>query len=454
MGSVARALAVAAVLSAIAAVVFMTGRAGSGDRPARAAEQRLFAFEDASVVEDGPLGAPRLVELEPATFLPLPGRVMKLGEWPAGHVVGPDGRTLAMGGIDFGRIVLIDLMRLARTAVIPLVRRTSDDTFFEVDVVSWPRPRRLLALVEEAMSVHFDGPPPRLMLVDPLGRKVLRVRRLGRTVAAWEPAPGGRAVLLLSPVDRVGPARLAVVSPDGDVRTVTLTRIHAGRTLPGGTHRISRWPALVVDGRRAIVVGAFETAASVDLRTLAVSYHTIPRLMRPHLPVAPPDKTGSAGPEHALSRGASRLDDGRLIVTGRDKYPAAGGKARWVTRAATIVDTHRWRVTRVFRNIARLESAHGLLFASGGSVGRRRIGPALAVFRPDGTLVYRKDEPNLVWSLVAGRLVAGRPDGSRLAELNPMTGEAIRALHPESLWCCDVFAWTPPGGLGSTGAGR
>lgn len=437
--------ALVAGFAAIAAAVVLPGGASNGAAgQAPAARQHLVAF-DGYMTRRGTLEATRVVELDPTTFRRLPDRELRLGDAALSRVLGPDGRTLAIGGANFGEIVLVDLARFTRTGVVRVARPTRDESF-EVDVVHWPRPRRLLALVSRARSAHSVGVPPRLVLVDPLQRKVLRAIRLGGTVEAWARAPGGRAVLLLAPAGRIGAARIVVASPGGDIRAVTLTRILAGfRPRADRPYGIVRSPALVAAGGRAIVVDAFQRAASVDLRTLAVSYHAIPRLMRQHLPLAPASETGSAGPMLAFSRQASRIGRGRLIVTGRDEYPARGGKARRVTRAASIVDARQWRVTHVFRGVARLQPAHGLLFGSGESRAARTIGPPLAVFRPDGALVYRKDHPNLWWEIVAGRLIAGRPDGSALTELDPHTGETIRPLHDRAtVWCCDVFAWTPP----------
>ena len=80
---------------------------------------------------------------------------------------------------------------------------------------------------------------------------------------------GSRALTLLTPRNRIGAVRLAVVGPDGAVRTVAIPGITGGTkpaATPGGVSRFAA-PGLAAQGARAVVLGS-ESLVEVDLRTL------------------------------------------------------------------------------------------------------------------------------------------------------------------------------------------
>jgi hypothetical protein len=130
-----------------------------------------------------------------------------------------------------------------------------------------------------------------------------------------------------------------------------------------------------------------------------------------------------------------------LLLTGFDAAPSRRGYLERTTdREAAIVDANNWQVVRRFRGATGVRATSGLWF---GGAGQR--GPSLIAFRKDGSVLYRKQQPNLWWTIVAGKLIAGNPDGSWLAYLDPHTGRPVRVLGRGAIWPLEVFVWRPPG---------
>ena len=69
----------------------------------------------------------------------------------------------------------------------------------------------------------------------------------------------------------IGPVQLAVIAPDGSVRTVAIPGIAAGMAQPEKPGGVSKFasPGLVADDSRAVVLGR-ESLVEVDLETFAV----------------------------------------------------------------------------------------------------------------------------------------------------------------------------------------
>jgi len=401
---------------------------------------QLIGF-DTYYVASQDFEATRLVKLDPGTLRPVAGRGLKLGDSAAGGVLGPDGRTYAVGGVNFGEVMLVDLAQLRRTATISVQRSHASGDDIEVDVVGWPAPHRLVAVVGPASGKYLVS--ERLAIIDPAKRLVLHRFALPGTALAWANGKHGRtAILVASEVGRIRPARLLVVGPSGNVRHLTLARIPAGATQFSRT-AISDFPSLTSDGRRAYVVDA-HWIASVDLATLAVTYHAAPTL-RPLAPT-PPYMPGSSGLYRSAGRSAQWLGKHRLLLTGSDDIPVRSGAylERTTERQATIVDTDTWRVVRRFAGATSVRAAFGLWFGGGAQlIDKRQRGSSLIVFRPDGTVLYRKRQANLWWTIVAGKLIAGNPDGSWLAELDPRTGKVRRILGRLPVWPFDALTWRP-----------
>ncbi len=144
----------------------------------------------------------------------------------------------------------------------------------------WLAPRRVVAVVQQP----WGAGPLRLVVVDPLGRRVLLRRRLaGASELERAVATRRSLVLLLAPArgprrTAVGAARLLSIDRGGRVRSVLLARLKAGSdSLRSGAGYLPRtWlPGLAVsaDGARAVVVSGGAPIAEVDLRTFTVAYH-------------------------------------------------------------------------------------------------------------------------------------------------------------------------------------
>jgi hypothetical protein len=201
-------------------------------------------------------GGGKLRWVSPTTLRPLGPAVLDVGGGPANIVaVSPDRKLAAIGGGVDGRLRFVRLGSLRQQGLLWLRGRS-------VLKGIWSSPRRLVVLLGNA--------PPEVVVVDPSTRKVIRRSQLsGVTMGAVR--AGDRLLTLLTPPDRIGPVRLAVIAADGSVRTVAVPGITGGAEHPSepeGTARFAS-PALVAEGSRAIVLG-LDRLVEIDLGTLAV----------------------------------------------------------------------------------------------------------------------------------------------------------------------------------------
>lgn len=113
----------------------------------------------------GDFTARLLARLDPVSLRPIPGEVLKLGDSTASHVLGPGGRTMAFGGVNYGHVFLVNLDRLTLNRSIPVVGGKPYE-IPEVTVVSWPRPDRLIAYTRRFVP-HAEA-PARLLVINPL----------------------------------------------------------------------------------------------------------------------------------------------------------------------------------------------------------------------------------------------------------------------------------------------
>ena len=89
-------------LALIASVLTSCGGAHDASAPAQ-----LIAFDTYMAPADA-FEATRLVKLDPATLRPFAGRGLQLGDAASGSVLGPDRRTYAVGGVNYGEVLLVD----------------------------------------------------------------------------------------------------------------------------------------------------------------------------------------------------------------------------------------------------------------------------------------------------------------------------------------------------------
>jgi hypothetical protein len=227
-----------------------------------------------------------LVRLDRRTLAPTSGRLRLGGRANLAWAFSPDGRRLAVGVIHAHGLRIVDLRRMKS------VGRVWTPNIY-IYGLSWLAPRRI---VGDAQDIG-------LFAVDPASGKELRPPRIAGNIQAIRRA--GSRLLVVSgwPKWTIGFARLAVVEPNGGVRTVLLRRIKAGTRSGGHPENIETGLALDPSGRAFVVGGRDEPVAEVNLKTLAVTYHELPK-----------EATSAVG----RSRRAVWIGNGRIAVWGTD----------------------------------------------------------------------------------------------------------------------------------------
>ena len=348
------------------------------------------------MIASGQVGS-RLVRLDPSTFAVI-RKSARVGSYE-GWVRSPDGKQLAVatsGNDDCSPSAL----RFASVADLTWARRavTLDGCF---SYAIWPRPGRLYALVGDCCDSRF-----RLETVDVRARKVVERRPVrGPLEAAARSADG--LVVLAGGANRIAPARLLVLGPDGGIRSVRLEQILAGVHYPTESRDPigeTREPGLAVDPTSGVayVVDAGGLVAVVRLRDLSVRYQRLGSgslLDRLAAWLTPPAQAkGMNGP--MLS--AQWLGDGLLAVAGTD-YAAHSLKNdveafTTVPTGLRIVDTHGWSVRTLDPEADSASVAGGLLLTTGS---RRRSRPSGGTSSGEGLAAYGP-ERSLRWRLDAG----------------------------------------------------
>jgi hypothetical protein len=275
--------------------------------------------------------------------------------------------------------------------------------FRRVTATAWVRGRVLAAVSGKSSTTVYSIDPERRVTISQVefpGIVVLGERGLNKLV------------LLLAQPDRIGPATIAVIDQSPRVRTVQLDRIAAGTTATGvGSDRRTsvRRPALALapSGLSALVFGAGEPAASIDLRTLAVRYA--------------PLRTMAAVSKRVVGsvRTAATLPDGRVVVSGFD-YGASAAVGVW------LVDPKDWS-RRVLDSAATwVRVAGGLVFARG------KGGVGLRILRPSGSPVelFRRGSVGRVTVVGPRALVTFFGKNQKAAVIELGTGRVVRRTVP------------------------
>src|SRR5207248_970925 len=297
-----------------------------------------------------------LVPYDPVRLVPS-GRAIRIGHFANAWSISPDrSRFVAAAGWHLTKgepaaLHFVDLVtgQLAGTVSFP-------GEFRRVTATAWVRGRVLVVVSGSTSTTVYSVHPERLLTIAQV--------ELPGIVVLGERTPGD-LVLLLAPPDRIGAATIAVVDRSPRVGTVLLGRIAAGSTATGlgENHRMTiRRPALALSpsGQRAFVIGAGESAASVDLRTLAVRY-------------APTRRAAAATKQvEGWVRTAATLPDGRLVVTGVD-YGRQAGVGLW------LIDPVDWSRRLLDSTASWFRVAGGLIFARGERAGLRILRPSGAV---------------------------------------------------------------------------
>jgi hypothetical protein len=317
-------------------------------------------------------GSAQLLRLDRRTLAPVVrGRRVGLGENPGAWALSPDGKRLAIGSERALGLRIVDLRRMRKIADV----QTRNGLIL---VAAWLAPNRIVGVEETGLFV-----------VDPVERRLLRSESLGG-YPIGAARVGNALVLLVSPVDEIGTARLAVVDADGNVRSVALDRILAGSRIPVGEPDApigEAWrPGLAVDavGGRAFVVGGGAPIAEVDLATLAVRYHDLARpaslLGRLRNWLEP--EAQAKGPVAGSWRTARWLGGDKLAFTGEDGRAVGGGNVDVTAAGLTLVNTSSWSAETLE------DRANGIAFAAGTLMATRQ---GFEVGRGIGLLGFDRD---------------------------------------------------------------
>lgn len=400
-----RALAAALLMAAFAVV------------PARGESPVLY----------GLVGYPSgFTRLDPATLRPV-GHRIPTGGHSFAWSFSPD-RSRAVAGSDgTGELRFFDLRAMryrgdAELGVQGLVLASM-----------WAGPSRIVAVVVSPGCCGLGETT--VVGLDPTTRKVGWRRVLG---GSYQDGARFRRsfVLVLGPKTTVGGSQLAVVGPDGSVRRVALPAIrsgihHSGRTPE--TYRSDIWnPGLAIDpAGRAFVVQAGAPVAEVDLRTLRVRMHVLPRTT---LAVAKAD----SGP----TRSAVWLGGDVLAVTGSDAeiFTDSRGQVQQRERAAglKLVDTRKWSARTLDAGTSRIAQAGSTLLAFGiqwDSSLQKLIGDGLRGYDLRGGLRFHRyaGEPISSAQPFLGRALVGGAHGSSIfkvaALLDLRTGKELRRVN-------------------------
>ncbi len=246
----------------------------------------------------------------------------------------------------------VDLGRMRRDGALVLAGETD-----RIAGTAWTG-GRVLALVVGERTAHA-------VAVDPDSRRVVGRVALEGTVRGGAATAGG-LVLLLSPRERIGPARLAVVDSRLRVRSAVLERISAGWETHGSgeAYRVrAQVPALAVADGYAYVLGAGgEPSAAIDLTTLAVTYREERLLARAAKPAKQIDQK---------ARFAAWLGDGLLAVGRQDLDTVERSAANGVS----VLDVRDWSLRTLDAQASSFAAGGGLVFIFAQRTGLRAFGP-------------------------------------------------------------------------------
>jgi hypothetical protein len=247
----------------------------------------------------------------------------------------PDGRRLALAVDRANGIRVFDARRLKRLGQ---VRTWSGG----ISAIAWLSPRRLVG-----------WEPAGLFMLDPIGRKRLASPRASGEVVSAQRA-GNQLVLLMAPIQQIGPAQLAVVGADGVVRTVPLDRIRAGMRPEDNGMGESYRPAVVYDqvGRVFVLGAGGDAVAEVDLARLAVTYH------EPHRAQSLLARFGKWFEPAASAKlpltGSFRdglwLGGGKVAVFGYDSIPVGTDRVETKQIGLSVIDTSDWTTRTLDEN--------------------------------------------------------------------------------------------------------
>jgi hypothetical protein len=320
----------------------------------------------------------------------------------------PDGRLLVVGDAGLGRLRFVDLSR-RRLVYAPRID-LSTLNFATVRPLLWTHLNRVVATTwtGDAHRTAASG----LVVVDPVARRIVSRVRLGEAAALPGRTDSGHLVLFAAPRDRIGQARIVVVSPAGRITQIRVERIRAG--LGGHGRFFNRVPGVAFDvrGARVFVVAEGDGAAEVDLRGGSVEYHRLPRAFaaRPRELAPPGESSGTSNPARTLARQARWLGNGVVAVAGYDTWPTRGGNEQRLGAGLKLLDTRSWSVRTVDRLADHVVYAPGLIL-----VARERWDPERRNVVGDGVVGYDVRGRRRFHVLAGRRAVVSRVRGRRVS---------------------------------------
>ena len=267
----------------------------------------------------------------------------------------------------------------------------------------WANPYRIVALVQDCCTNTVS-----VAVVDSGARRILTSAPLGGDAAVWTRV-GDRLLILVTPTNAIGPARLVVVDAVGGVRTVKLERVEAGNSWPDdhssgmlGTQQI---PAIAADPatNRAYVIQPDGPAAEVSLESLDVSYHELaPSSLAARLSAWLQPEAQAKGMNGTAWHGLS-LGNGFVAVTGNVQRAVIDGNTEQMSSSPAglaLVDVRNWTIRTIDRGADDVAVADGLLLATGrswSSTEQRTTGMGLAAYGPDAKLRFHLFEGSSAW---------------------------------------------------------
>ena len=431
-----RALLAALVGFAALAVSGAGGVAGSeaSSTPAKNAAapappqlSRLLGFADAT-----------LVGIDPESLRPLSGKGIPVGSggcaarqggtacWSVpSWTASPDGQKLAIARNDASSLRLVDVGRMRVTANI----RVGGGA---IGALAWLMPGRVLAVQEQ------PGERQRLLAVDLVKQRVAARQSLGGSVQRLARTPD-ELVMLLAPAQAISPARIAVADRRGGVRFVRLARILAGSKLlgTGSDHRVEvQLPGLAADSDRHLAFVVTESlVAEIDLRSLAVSYHTLDReasfLSRLRNWLEP---AASAKQVSGHARDVRWLGGTLLAFSGTDT-----DQSQMRPAGLFVADARSWNVRRIDPGATGFEVAGDVLLATGGSWDpeqERTSGIGLAAYGFDGGKRFQLFDGQQAWlaQVYGGRAYVGTSGQEALRIVDLANGTVVATRQQPLPW--------------------
>jgi len=379
-----------------------------------------------------------LVGLDPVSLEPAGGRRVRLGSYASGWSFSPDRSRLVLGRGDAAALRFVEPKRMRSLGDFVLRRKGY------VTAIIWPRPDRILALVEWGAFGHA------VVVIDAIDRRILARHRLTGTVAALARAGDGLA-FLLGPASAIGRSRLVVVDADGAASSAPLSRVRSGLLSPrvdaDGVISRHRIPGLAIapSGERAVVVNPNGLVVEIDLRSLSVRYHELREpvsllgRLRDWLEPAAHAKA-SDGP----ARRALWLGEHLVAVSGSDAHAdvvdSGSVEERNTAAGLRLIDTRTWTVRTLDSEASGFSVTDELVLAYGAlwdSTAQRPSGSGLSAYSLDGGRVFHlfRDEP-VSWVQTAGRYAyavvekGGPVLDSHLYLVDLASGHVLRELEP------------------------